>query len=99
MAFQVVGVERFEQPLVRGRVELLIVDAVEDAGEVALAGAQHGVEPGAVLGREDLARVGRADGVDRITPEDALPMPQRVTQRSDVSGDSSTRSSRQAEAA
>ena len=48
-----------------------VVDAVEDAGEHMGAVAQGAIEAEAVLGRLDLARVGRADGVEGVGEGDA----------------------------
>lgn len=47
-------------------IEGVVVDPVDDAGQLVLARAQQFVELLAILWRQDLLRVGRADGADDI---------------------------------
>src|SRR5436189_5073959 len=53
------------------RIPILIVDAVDDAGELARATEQHALQPAAVIERLNLAGIGRAHGRQSIGMYDA----------------------------
>ena len=55
------------------RVELVVVDPVDDPVELVSVGADDLVEPLAELGPLDLGRVALADGVDHVGEMDAAP--------------------------
>ena len=63
--------ERLREMLVGGRIPFVAVDAVQDAAERAGASAHDFVEAVAEGRREDLLRVGRADGDDLVGMQDA----------------------------
>src|SRR5260221_3733989 len=71
--FERKGVEMRGDVPVASRVELLGVDAVQDAVEPVAPLAQHGIEPLAKLRREDLLRIARAHGADGVGEDDATP--------------------------
>src|SRR3954452_3257806 len=54
------------------RVELLVLDPVEDARQPVAAGAEQLVEAFAVLRREDLRQVLMAHGADRVGGRDSV---------------------------
>ncbi len=65
-------VEPDRQVRIPRRIPRLQIGAIEDAGEIAAASAQHAVETAAqLLVGDDLARVGGADGVDEVGLDDA----------------------------
>ena len=58
-------------PRIPPGVELVVVDAVENAAGGVPAGAQQFVHPGSLCRREDLLHVAGADGVDPVREGDA----------------------------
>ena len=77
---QLISVVMPRQVAVVSRVPVLVIDAIEQAGQMPCALTQYAIEAPAVFGRLDLLRVSGAHGADVVGVQDAL------AQRIDAAG-------------